>query len=166
MDKVLITGTTSGLGASLSKIYEDGGYSVHSISKKASKSSAIHRDCDLEDLDSVRSGIDSLVKTHCYEYVFLNAGVLGELSVGADVHLRDYEKAFDVNVWSNKIIIDSLIRHKRAKNIINNEKCPIPGFVVLAKRGKHTYHKAFGFSDKEKNIPKKIYIINNLNINN
>jgi len=118
MDKVLITGTTSGLGASLAEIYEDGGYSVHSISKKEPKSSAVHRDCDLEDLDSVRRGIDSLVKTHCYEYVFLNAGVLGELAVGADVHLRDYEKAFDVNVWSNKIIIDSLIKHKRAKNII------------------------------------------------
>ena len=43
-----------------------------------------------------------------------------------------------------------------AENIINNEKCPIPGFVVLAKRGKHTYHKAFGFSDKEKNIPMKL----------
>ena len=43
-----------------------------------------------------------------------------------------------------------------AKNVINNEKCPIPGFVVLAKRGKHTYHKAFGFSDKEKNIPMKL----------
>ena len=43
-----------------------------------------------------------------------------------------------------------------AKNIINNEKCSIPGFVVLAKRGKHTYHKAFGFSDKEKNIPMKL----------
>ena len=43
-----------------------------------------------------------------------------------------------------------------AENIINNEKCPIPGFVVLAKRGDHTYHKAFGYSDKEKNIPMKL----------
>ena len=40
-----------------------------------------------------------------------------------------------------------------AKNIINNEKCPIPGFVVLAKRGKHTYHKAFGFSIRRKIYP-------------
>ena len=31
-----------------------------------------------------------------------------------------------------------------AENIINNEKCPIPGFVVIAKRGNHNYHKAFG----------------------
>ena len=43
-----------------------------------------------------------------------------------------------------------------AENIINNEKCPIPGFVVLAKRGNHTYHKAFGYSDKEKKLPMKL----------
>lgn len=43
-----------------------------------------------------------------------------------------------------------------AENIINNEKCPIPGFVVIAKRGNHNYHKAFGYSDKEKNIPMKL----------
>ena len=43
-----------------------------------------------------------------------------------------------------------------AKNVINNEKCPIPGIVVLAKWGKHSYHKAFGFSDMEQNIPMKL----------
>ena len=29
----------------------------------------------------------------------------------------------------------------------------LPGVVVLAKRGDHTYHKAFGFADTETQVP-------------
>lgn len=31
--------------------------------------------------------------------------------------------------------------------------CPIPGLVVLAKRGEQLYHKAFGMADKEQGLP-------------
>ena len=119
MDKVLITGTTSGLGASLLKVYNEQGYSVQSIDRK---------DCDFKKLDQVQRAVDSCIKTNNYcnsfgratgcKYVFLNAGVLGELLPVKDISLYDYQEAFNVNVWANKVIIDELLKTKTVKNII------------------------------------------------
>lgn len=109
MDKVLITGTTSGLGASLLKVYSEQGYSVQSINRK---------DCDFKKLDQVQQAADSCIKTNNYKYVFLNAGILGELLPVKDISLYDYQEAFNVNVWANKLIIDKLLKTKAVKNII------------------------------------------------
>ena len=43
-----------------------------------------------------------------------------------------------------------------AEKIINNDKCSIPGLVVLAKRGSDLYHKSFGLADKEKQLPMEL----------
>jgi hypothetical protein len=40
--------------------------------------------------------------------------------------------------------------------MLTNPKCAIPGLVVLAKRGKTVYHKAFGMADKEQNIKMEV----------
>lgn len=116
MDKVLITGTTSGLGASLLKVYNEQGYNVQSIDRK---------DCDFKKLDQVQQAVDSCIKvdrfidiTNNYKYVFLNAGILGELLPVKDISLYDYQEAFNVNVWANKLIIDELLKTKAVKNII------------------------------------------------
>jgi alcohol dehydrogenase len=116
MDKVLITGTTSGLGASLLKVYNEQGYSVQSIDRK---------DCDFKKLDQVQQAVDSCIKvdrfidiTNNYKYVFLNAGILGELLPVKDISLYDYQEVFNVNVWANKLIIDELLKTKAVKNII------------------------------------------------
>jgi len=109
MKKILITGTTSGLGKSLYKIYSNN-HSVYTINRK---------DCDLSDL----SQVSSYVKTVCknidhFEYVFLNAGMLGDLKKINEIDIKEYKKIFDVNVWSNKIIIDYLIQNNKAKKVI------------------------------------------------
>ena len=121
MDKVLITGTTSGLGASLSKVYNDNNYDVHSISRSdpGHLHWTVHRFCDLKKLDQVEETIRRCVETNHYKYVFLNAGTLGDLSPSSQISLHDYQEAFNINVWSNKIIIDNLIRNSKADNIIS-----------------------------------------------
>lgn len=35
------------------------------------------------------------------------------------------------------------------ESLLSNEQLPVPGLVALARRGEHTYHKAFGLSDVE-----------------
>ena len=109
MYKVLITGTTSGLGESLLKTYSQQGHSVQSINRK---------DCDFKKLDQVEQTINQYAKNTSYDYVFLNAGILGELLPARDTSLYDYQDAFNINVWSNKIIIDKLLKNNSVKNVI------------------------------------------------
>lgn len=109
MYRVLITGTTSGLGESLLKTYSEQGHGVQSIDRK---------DCDFKKLDQVEQTIDQYAKNASYDYVFLNAGILGELLPARDISLYDYQDAFNINVWSNKIIIDKLLKNNSVKNVI------------------------------------------------
>ncbi len=109
MAKVLITGTTSGLGESLLKTYSEEGHSVQSIDRK---------DCDFKKLDQVEQAIDQYAKRVSYDYVFLNAGILGQLLPARNTSLYDYQEAFNINVWSNKIIIDKLLKNDSVKNVI------------------------------------------------
>ena len=109
MKKILITGTTSGLGKALYKIYSSSS-SVYTINRK---------DCDLSDLSQVSSYIKTICKNiDHFEYVFLNAGMLGDLKKINEIDIKEYKKIFDVNVWSNKIIIDYLIQNNKAKKVI------------------------------------------------
>lgn len=119
MDKVLITGTTSGLGASLSRVYGSD-YSVHSISRNKPDHYYwdVHRDCDLANLNQVERTIKCVCETNYYKYVFLNAGILGQLAESSSIKTPDYKTAFDINVWSNKIIIDELLKTKTVENIM------------------------------------------------
>lgn len=109
MNKVLITGTTSGLGLGLKNIYERNGYQVDSINRDT---------VDLEDLRELDNLIDSIINSNKYRYVFLNAGILGELNKTTEISIHQYNSAFNINVWSNKLIIDSIIRNQASKNII------------------------------------------------
>lgn len=109
MSNVLITGTTSGLGASLLRTYSDQGHITQSIDRKH---------CDFKKLDQVEQVIDQYAKTVNYDYVFLNAGILGELLPVRNTSLYDYQDAFNINVWSNKIIIDKLLKNNNVKNVI------------------------------------------------
>ena len=42
------------------------------------------------------------------------------------------------------------------ENMVSNGTCAIPGVVVMARRGADTYHKSFGFADKEKGTPMEL----------
>ena len=50
--------------------------------------------------------------------MFLNAGILGQLTPVSQISLYDYQEAFNINVWSNKIIIDKLIKNSKVKNVV------------------------------------------------
>ncbi len=108
MSRVLITGSTSGLGLALKNIYQTK-YTVDTVDRDV---------CDLENLDSVQKSVDNITKNKKYKHVFLNAGILGRLSKSKDLTLHEYNQIFNVNVWSNKIIIDCLIQNNAIENVI------------------------------------------------
>lgn len=121
MDKVLITGTTSGLGRALAKTYTQAGYIVHSISRNKPDHQYfdVHRSCDLEKISEVEQSICLYCSDkHYYKYVFLNAGVLGDLKKITETSLQEYNESFLINVWANKIIIDNLLSYNSTEKII------------------------------------------------
>ena len=121
MDKVLITGTTSGLGRALAKTYTQAGYIVHSISRNKPDHQYfdVHRSCDLEKISEVEQSICLYcADKHYYKYVFLNAGILGDLKKITETSLQEYNESFLINVWANKIIIDNLLSYNSTEKII------------------------------------------------
>lgn len=114
---VLITGTNSGLGFGLSKLYLDNGHTVYGISRRLNE--------ELKNFDNFRflyqdiskfSEIDTnlvsfLNGLDVLDLVILNAGILNEVKDLKDTSLDEIQEVMNVNVWSNKVLIDTLFKH-------------------------------------------------------
>lgn len=117
---VLITGTSSGLGESLCEQYIESGHKVFSITRnKSSQKVKLNINCDLENNEDVRNILCYLDDVESFDYVYLNAGILGKLEQTSNITVDEMIKSLSVNAISNKIVIDYLISRKKAKNIIS-----------------------------------------------
>ena len=112
---VLITGTSSGLGDGLARYMASRKHRVAGISRRENKrlkscKDYTHYALDLADFDQVREQLPKILQSHApLDLVVLNAGVLGEI---ADMHktsLDELKRVMDINVWSNKLILDLII---------------------------------------------------------
>ena len=115
---VLVTGSSSGLGLSLSNKFNEMGYSVYGLSRSETPLDIPQRVCDFNDIISLRQNIHKLVGNNKIDYVFLNAGMLGKVSKIEGVSIEEFEEILKVNVLSNKIILDHLIENNSIKNVI------------------------------------------------
>ncbi len=114
---ILITGTNSGLGFGLTKHYLKNGHTVYGISRKLNE--------ELKDFDNFRflfqdiskfneietNLISFLNKLEVLDLVILNAGILSEVKDLKDTSLDEIQRVMNVNVWSNKVLIDILFIH-------------------------------------------------------
>lgn len=119
MRNVLITGSSSGLGKSLAKVFSET-HHVYGISRSDSiEHTKRYRTCDFSDLESVKFYIQDLVAgVYDFEYVILNAGTLGDLKPSMDIPTQEYKRVFDINVWANKIILDYMLKNKNVNDVI------------------------------------------------
>ena len=115
---VLITGTSSGLGFSLAKAFKENGYNVYGISRSRTDLDIKQTQCDFNDLDSAKISIRELINVNDLEYIILNAGMLGKLDKQCDLSIKDYNEIFNVNVLSNKVLLDFLTKKCDVKNVI------------------------------------------------
>jgi len=113
-EKILITGNTSGLGFALTDLLLSGGNRVYSLSKRLLKKRKNLRTqaCNLANLDKIDKALNGLLKTKKLDYVFLNAGILGKIDLIKNIKLKEVNKIFKINVFSNKKILDYLIKKK------------------------------------------------------
>ncbi len=112
--RVLITGVSSGIGHALADQYLSRADRVLGVSRRTPSDLVDHPNfkfatMDLTEVNAVQSGLPKLLDSVSeLNTVVLNAGILGEVSDMKDSSLSDLRALMDVNVWANKIVLDSL----------------------------------------------------------
>ena len=133
---VFITGVSSGLGKSLMEEYIKAGHTVYGLSRNVVKE-CNHVSCDLGKLQTVESKLDELLKpVSNIDVVILNAGMLGEIKLFQEWSLSELSDIMNLNVWSNKIIIDWLLGKKKIKQVVS----------ISSGASEHTYKGWSGYS--------------------
>ena len=112
MANIFITGVSSGIGLGLVKTYLAQGWNVYGISRRecpVKHANLFSIQADLADFNSIQ---DSLLKLFPQgiklDLVVLNAGVLGNISTMQQAPLEELQNTMDINLWSNKLILDWL----------------------------------------------------------
>ena len=118
MKNVLITGSSSGLGLSLAEAFLKSGYNVFGISRSTTPLDIFQIQCDFSNLKALELAIEPLKKISHWDYVVLIAGTLGKLEKQQDLTIGDYSAVLNINTFSNKIILDSLLNVSPINNVI------------------------------------------------
>ena len=113
--RIFITGNSSGLGRGFTRHYLRQGAEVYGCSRRGcnlqesgGRLHDIH--CDLGDLESIAPALDALLGgVEKLDLVILNAGILGAIKTMRDTTLEELRRIMDINVWSNKVILDWLL---------------------------------------------------------
>ena len=116
MSNILITGNSSGLGLGLSHAWLARGACVYGLSRRGCPLQ--HADLhdvrlDLNDHQKIAPALDQLLDgVTDLERVVLNAGVLGNIQLLSNTALPEIYEVMDINVWSNKLILDWLLAQR------------------------------------------------------
>lgn len=114
---VFITGVSSGIGLALAQGYLERGFRVLGTSRrKPEPSLADHaefrfRSIDLAITDTIEPQLNELLDgVECIDLAILNAGRLGFFGDLTESDLGDLQRTMTVNVWSCKVVLDTLFR--------------------------------------------------------
>ena len=126
---IFITGVSSGLGKSLMEEYTNQGHYVYGITRD---------DIDLEHIDQVNIQLPKILKSVTeLDVVILNAGMLGDIKTFDTWSHNEIIKIMNVNVWSNKYILDYLFNNNiKVKQVIS----------ISSGASNHTYKGWGGYS--------------------
>jgi benzil reductase ((S)-benzoin forming) len=112
---ILITGTNKGIGHALATEFLDHGATVYGISRQFNDKLKVYDDYhhlsqDLMKLEELPSKLESFLSgVTTFDLVVLNAGVLININDLRRTPLDEITTVMRVNVWANKVIIDTLL---------------------------------------------------------
>ena len=112
--RILITGSSSGIGNGLAREYLSQGAEVHGISRRRPENLEAfpayhHLSLDLTDYDAVSAELPGFLKgVDLFDLVVLNAGILGKISYAEEVSLDEMKRVMEINIWANKFLLDML----------------------------------------------------------
>ncbi len=139
---VLITGTSSGLGYGLTRYYLENGHTVFGLSRKMNDDLKNIGDFkflsqDISSFREVETNLLSFLKeVKVLDLVILNAGILNDIKDLKETTVEEIRQVMDVNVWSNKVLIDALKKQvKEIKQIVAISS----GAAVSGSRGWNAY---------------------------
>jgi NAD(P)-dependent dehydrogenase (short-subunit alcohol dehydrogenase family) len=113
---ILITGISSGLGFGLAVHYLEQGHRIFGIGRKSNPSIQHNPEfrflsLDLSRHDELEQQVPVLLKNiNTLHLVILNAGILNEVKDLGDTGLEEVKHVMDVNVWGNKVLIDTIFK--------------------------------------------------------
>ena len=118
--RILITGHSSGLGKSLSEVFTNAEAEVYGISRSFSNTVEGELKVDFSSQTDVQREVRKFTtKLPRLDCVFLNAGVLGDLSKATNIASDSTRKVMDINFYSHKLLIDELLlSDRRPRNVI------------------------------------------------
>jgi NAD(P)-dependent dehydrogenase (short-subunit alcohol dehydrogenase family) len=111
MNSAWITGTSSGLGEGFARVL----LNTHQVTGFSRRPAPIkhshyrHFSLNLQDAYSIPRVIEEAITEEPLDLLILNAGILGPIRDLYGTPLPEIEKTMMVNVWANKIIIDTLL---------------------------------------------------------
>lgn len=117
-ETILITGVSSGLGYGLADHYLNAGAVVYGCSRRA-PANLVERGLNFSRIDLAnettgRPAFATLIQGALhFDRIILNAGKLGEIRDMRDSPLDDLRETMEVNVWSNKWMLDELFSKNR-----------------------------------------------------
>jgi NAD(P)-dependent dehydrogenase (short-subunit alcohol dehydrogenase family) len=132
--KLFVTGNSSGLGRGFSEYALEQGWEVYGCSRRGCDLEGVHDvQCDLADFEAVPKALDTLLAdVRQLDLVILNAGILGEIKPMHETSLEELRKITDINVWSNKVVLDWLLD----KGVVVGQIVAISsGAAVLGNKG-------------------------------
>ncbi|MCF6201291.1 MAG: SDR family NAD(P)-dependent oxidoreductase [Hydrogenimonas sp.] len=114
MRNIFITGINSGIGKALTETLLKEDVKIYAVGKSPKAKIVDNRvkyaQLDLSATEKIESVLMKVLKgVKSLDLCILNAGVLGEIKELKDTNLREIESVMSINVWANKVIIDTLI---------------------------------------------------------
>ena len=117
--RIFISGVSSGLGYGLAKVYLAMGDEVYGCSRRKPKD-LVGQGLHFAAIDLADSGVGpskfcKLIngKLH-FDLAILNAGKLGQIRDMREASLEDLRETMEINVWSNKWLLDCLFDDERS----------------------------------------------------
>jgi NAD(P)-dependent dehydrogenase (short-subunit alcohol dehydrogenase family) len=112
----MITGASSGIGLGLARELRARGFRVLCMQRRATPLAAgpdlVEVRHDLTHFEQTRERLAELLRgtreLHC---VILSSGVAADLADLSETPLDQIQRLMDINVWSNKVLIDALLEH-------------------------------------------------------
>jgi len=144
---VFITGIGSGLGRALAKEFLKRGYKIFALSRHLPEEFRDHPKVnfvktDLSELENVKSNLLRLFEGFkgSLPWVILNAGTLGRIVEMDEVPLKELKEVTDINLWSNKLILDTLKEFQKENRIRVGQIIAISsGAAVNCNKGWNAY---------------------------